>query len=58
MRKLVSSGSHLKGPIGFSRACKVGNIIAVAGTAPIDSGETVFIGDVYNQARYYLKLKR
>ncbi len=56
MRKLVSSGSHLEDPIGFSRACRVGNIISVSGTAPIKNGETVHIGDVYGQTRHCLEL--
>ena len=56
MRKLVSSGSHLEQPIGFSRACRVGNMIAVAGTAPILEGKTAFVGDVYGQTRYCLEL--
>ena len=56
MRQLVSSGSHLEGPIGFSRACRVGNIIAVSGTAPIKNGETVYVGDVYGQTKYCLEL--
>ncbi|MFS1524016.1 RidA family protein [Microbulbifer sp. 2304DJ12-6] len=56
MRKLVSSGSHLENTIGFSRACKIGNQIAVAGTAPLENGKTVFIGDLYKQTRYCLNL--
>ena len=56
MRKLISSGSHLEEPIGFSRACRVGNMISVSGTAPIKSGETVYAGDVYGQTRYCLEL--
>jgi enamine deaminase RidA (YjgF/YER057c/UK114 family) len=56
MRKNVSSGSHLEETIGFSRACRVGNYISVSGTAPIDNGETVFIGDVYSQTKYCLEL--
>jgi hypothetical protein len=31
----ISSGSKYEKPIGFSRAVRIGNIIAVAGTAPI-----------------------
>ncbi|MEL7183975.1 MAG: RidA family protein, partial [Pseudomonadota bacterium] len=34
-RLLVSSGSLLEPEIGFSRAVRVGNHVAVAGTAPI-----------------------
>ena len=49
-RSSVSSGSPLEPVIGFSRAVRIGNIVAVAGTAPIgDNGETVGIGDVYAQ---------
>ncbi|MEO6396338.1 MAG: RidA family protein [Devosia sp.] len=51
-RQLVSSGSYLEPIIGFSRAVRVGNIIAIGGTAPIGSGGgTTAKGDVYGQAR-------
>lgn len=56
MRKLVSSGSHLEEPIGFSRACRIGNVISVSGTAPIKDGETAYGGDVYGQTKYCLEL--
>jgi len=56
MRKLISSGSHLEEPIGFSRACRIDNYIAVAGTAPIENGKTVFAGDLYQQTKYCLEL--
>ncbi|UTV26590.1 RidA family protein [Photobacterium atrarenae] len=56
MKKLISSGSHLEKPIGFSRACRIGNQIAVAGTAPIKEGGTAFPGDVYNQTKYCLEI--
>jgi enamine deaminase RidA (YjgF/YER057c/UK114 family) len=45
-RKLVSSGSPYEPIIGFSRAVRVGGIIAVGGTAPIGvDGKTVGVGD-------------
>ena len=51
-RTLVSSGSYLEPIIGFSRAVRVGNIIAVGGTAPIAAGGgTAAKGDVYGQAK-------
>ena len=51
-RKLVSSGSYLEPIIGFSRAVRVGNIIAVGGTAPIAAGGgTAAKGVVYGQAK-------
>lgn len=49
-RKLVSSGSYLEPEIGFSRAVRIGNMVAVAGTAPIAAaGGTDGIGDVHRQ---------
>jgi enamine deaminase RidA (YjgF/YER057c/UK114 family) len=57
MRKLVSSGSHLEPEIGFSRAVRVGPIIAVAGTAPIAAtGGTAAPGDVYGQTTRCLEI--
>lgn len=56
MRKLISSGSPLEGPIGFSRACRIGNQIAVSGTAPIKDGKTAFAGDVYHQTKCCLDI--
>lgn len=51
-RQLVSSGSYLEPIIGFSRAVRVGNIVAVGGTAPIAAGgRTAAKGDVYGQAQ-------
>jgi enamine deaminase RidA (YjgF/YER057c/UK114 family) len=50
LRKLVSSGSYLEPEIGFSRAVRVGQLIAVAGTAPIAAaGGTAAPGDLYGQ---------
>jgi enamine deaminase RidA (YjgF/YER057c/UK114 family) len=49
-RQLVSSGSPFEKPIGFSRAVRVGNTIAVSGTAPIaPGGGTAYPGDLYRQ---------
>lgn len=45
--------------IGFSRACRVGNIIAVAGTAAIGpDGQTVGINNVYEQTRYCIEIMK
>jgi enamine deaminase RidA (YjgF/YER057c/UK114 family) len=56
-RRLVGSGSPLEPEIGFSRAVRVGNYIAVAGTAPIaDGGGTAAPGDVYGQTRRCLEI--
>ncbi len=50
-RELISSGSPFEGIIGISRALRVGNIIAVAGTAPLREGKTAAPGDAAAQAR-------
>ena len=56
-RKLVSSGSYLEPEIGFSRAVRVGQTIAVAGTAPIAvGGGPTAPGDVYGQAKRCLEI--
>ncbi len=57
VRTLVSSGSYLEPVIGFSRAVRVGNHIAVGGTAPIAAGGgTAGIGDVYAQTKRCLEI--
>jgi enamine deaminase RidA (YjgF/YER057c/UK114 family) len=59
MRKLVSSGSPFEPRIGFSRAVRVGNVVAVAGTAPIGpDGRSVGRGDPAAQARRCLEIIR
>jgi enamine deaminase RidA (YjgF/YER057c/UK114 family) len=58
-RKNISSGSPLEKPIGFSRASRIGNIIAVAGTAPIGpDGQTVGINNVYEQTKYCIEIMK
>jgi enamine deaminase RidA (YjgF/YER057c/UK114 family) len=56
-RKNVSSGSPFEKPIGFSRATRIGNIIAVAGTAPVaPDGSTASPGDAYGQTKRCLEI--
>jgi enamine deaminase RidA (YjgF/YER057c/UK114 family) len=53
----VSSGSPYEEPAGFSRARRIGRIIAVAGTAPIaPDGSTAHPGDAYRQALRCLEI--
>jgi enamine deaminase RidA (YjgF/YER057c/UK114 family) len=53
----ISSGSTYEKPIGFSRAVRIGNIISVAGTAPIAAdGSTAYPGDLYNQTRRCIEI--
>ncbi len=56
-RQNISSGSPLETPIGFSRATRISNVIAVAGTAPLAiDGSTASPGDVYGQTRRCLEI--
>ncbi len=56
-RTLISSGSYLEPKIGFSRAVRVGNSIAVGGTAPIAiGGGTAAVGDPYGQTIRILEI--
>ncbi len=46
-------------PIGFSRAVRIGNVIAVSGTAAIaPDGSTACPDDVYGQTKYCLEIMR
>ena len=57
MRKLVSSGSSFEPKIGFSRAVRVGPIVAVSGTAPIArDGSVAAPGDLYGQTKRCLEI--
>jgi enamine deaminase RidA (YjgF/YER057c/UK114 family) len=57
VRQLIASGSPFEDVIGFSRAVRAGNYIAVSGTAPIDAqGHTVSPGNLGEQARACLRL--
>ena len=55
--KRVSSGSSFEKTIGFSRAVRISNLIAVSGTGPIaPDGSTASPGDAYAQAKRCLEI--
>jgi enamine deaminase RidA (YjgF/YER057c/UK114 family) len=57
MRKLVSLASPLERRIGFSRAVRIGQIVAISGTAPIaPDGSVACPGDVYGQTKRCLEI--
>ena len=57
MRSTISSGSPLEPRIGFSRAVRVGEFVAISGTAPIAAdGSVASRGDVYGQTKRCLEI--
>ena len=55
-RILVSSGSPYEPVIGFSRAVRIGNIVAIGGTTAGSGGKPVAIGDPAAQTRAILEI--
>lgn len=56
-RKNIASGSPYEPVIGFSRAVRIGGMVAVGGTAPVGpDGGTVGIGDPAAQTRRCLEI--
>ena len=55
----ISSASPFENTIGFSRAVRTGDRIAISGTAPIaENGSTAFPGDAYQQTRTCLQIMK
>jgi len=58
-RTNIPSGSPYESVIGFSRCVRIGNVLAVGGTAPLSpDGKTVGIGDPAAQMRRCLEIAR
>lgn len=54
-RKNISSGAKWEDIVGYSRAVRIGNIIEVSGTAPVDGDKIIGVGDAYVQTKYCLQ---
>lgn len=56
-RKNITYNQPLEKQIGFSRAVRIGNIIAVTGTAPLKKDGSVYSpGSVYKQTKKCLEI--
>ena len=56
-RVTVSTGAPWEETVGYCRAVRIGDHIAVSGTAPVgDDGEVVGVGDAYVQARRCIEI--
>lgn len=51
----ISSGAKWEDIVGYSRAVRVGNVIEVSGTAPVDGDKVIGIGDAYKQTKFCLQ---
>lgn len=52
----ISSGAKWENIVGYSRAVKIGNVVEVSGTAPVEEGKTLFPGNAYEQTKACIKI--
>jgi len=55
-RQLISSGAAFEDRVGYSRAVRVGDVVAVSGTAPVMPDGADPPADAYGQARRCLDI--
>jgi enamine deaminase RidA (YjgF/YER057c/UK114 family) len=52
----ISSGAKWEDIVGYSRAVRIGNIIEISGTAPVEGDKVIGIGDAYAQTKECLQI--
>jgi enamine deaminase RidA (YjgF/YER057c/UK114 family) len=56
MKRLnISSGAKWEDIVGYSRAVRIGNVIEISGTAPVEGDKVIGIGDAYAQTKFCLQ---
>ena len=51
----ISSGAQWEDIVGYSRAVRIGDIVEVSGTAPVDGDKIIGIGNAYAQTKFCLQ---
>lgn len=51
----ISSGAKWEDIVGYSRAVRIGNIVEVSGTAPVEGDKIIAVGDPYTQTKFCLQ---
>ncbi len=55
-RQCISSGAPWESIVGYSRAVRVGSVVEVSGTAPVEEGRVVAPGNAAEQTRCCLRI--